>query len=213
MKEKISLVLIPLMVFTILLIYYQREKKFLLPTPVPENYQPAALQQPLDLSAWTNRKSFNKPLLLHFFNPDCPCSRFNLDHFRQLAEAYGTEAEFVLVWQSEDAEQQRIQDFLQEEKLTMQVIADKDKQLAEACGVYATPQAVIFDKNSRLIYRGNYNKSRFCTLRSSNYAQQAMEALLYEKPQPNFGPLALRAYGCSLPGATSSFSIFPPNLF
>ncbi|MFP4091862.1 MAG: hypothetical protein ACLFT3_16265, partial [Cyclobacteriaceae bacterium] len=74
MKEKISLVLIPLMVFTILLIYYQREKKFLLPTPVPENYQPAALQQPLDLSAWTNRKSFNKPLLLHFFNPDCPCS-------------------------------------------------------------------------------------------------------------------------------------------
>ena len=38
-----------------------------------------------------------------------------------------------------------------------------DSSLAKACGVYSTPQAVLIDNNQNLYYRGNYNRSRYCT--------------------------------------------------
>ena len=56
-------------------LFWYNEYIYHLPTPVPENYKPVypgetiALKSPL-------KEYNNKPLFLHFFNPDCPCSRF-----------------------------------------------------------------------------------------------------------------------------------------
>ena len=53
-----------------------------------------------------------------------------------------------------------------------------------------------------LYYRGNYNKTRYCTDAESNYAQMAIDSLLKQNNSPSFNALALRAYGCSLPNCT-----------
>ena len=74
-----------------------------------------------------------------------------------------------------------------------------DSSLASSCGVYSTPQAVLLDINNTLYYRGNYNKSRYCTDRKSNYAQMAIDSLLAHRGEPVFNQYALKAYGCSLP--------------
>lgn len=80
----------------------------------------------------------------------------------------------------------------------IRVIHDKEKEVAKACGVYATPQAVIIDQNNMLYYKGNFNKSRYCTDPETNFAAIALEALLKQKPAPVMGQLATTAYGCEL---------------
>ena len=72
--------------------------------------------------------------------------------------------------------------------------------LAQACGVYSTPQAVILNPDRRLYYRGNYNSSRYCSDEKSAYAKIALGTLLQKRQPILFSLYATRAYGCSLPG-------------
>ena len=78
-----------------------------------------------------------------------------------------------------------------------------DKSIAVLCGVYSTPQAVLLDTNHKLYYRGNYNKSRYCTDKNSDYARMAIDSLLHHH-EPVNNEYALKAYGCQLPGCTKN---------
>ena len=74
-----------------------------------------------------------------------------------------------------------------------------DESIAKICGVYSTPQAVIIDKRQHLFYRGNYNLSRYCTNRSSNFAELALHSLISNENAFQLDSLATKAYGCELP--------------
>ena len=39
----------------------------------------------------------DKPVFIHFFNPDCPCSRFNVPHVSGLIRKYGDKIDFKIV--------------------------------------------------------------------------------------------------------------------
>jgi hypothetical protein len=80
------------------------------------------------------------------------------------------------------------------------VVHDDDGAIATALGVYATPQAVLFSADGRLYFRGNYNTSRYCVDRRSEYARLALESLRAGNGPPPLPPAATTAYGCALPG-------------
>lgn len=63
---------------------------------------------------------------------------------------YRTQANFYVIVQN-DTEEELHKD------LDVTVVTD-DGRIAEACGVYATLQAVILNADRTLYYRGNYNK-------------------------------------------------------
>jgi hypothetical protein len=77
-------------------------------------------------------------------------------------------------------------------------VTDAHQKIAEACGVYSTPQAVIIDRDNKLFYRGNYNASRYCTSKATNFAELSLIALLNKRPAPVFSIAATQAYGCEL---------------
>lgn len=192
----------------ILSLFWYQESRYLLPTPVPAGYHPVAVGGQPAVSQ--NIRPFlqeGKPVLLHFFNPECPCSRFNMDHFIGLVKTYRPEFTFVAVLQAGD-DRQAVQNFEKKYNLGIPVIVDTDKRVAKACGVYATPQAVILNKNGRIYYRGNYNKSRYCTKKNSNFAQMAIDSLLAGNQPPVFVEIATQAYGCELPDSIRQTSIF-----
>jgi hypothetical protein len=81
--------------------------------------------------------------------------------------------------------------------LTIPVIFDPS--IAKSCGVYSTPQVALLNPQHQLYYRGNYNRSRYCTDEKTNYAKNAINGLLAAQPKLAFNQLALRAYGCQLP--------------
>jgi hypothetical protein len=175
-------------------LFWTQELKYQLPTDMPSNYREIAAGTPIALTLPFNR-NLQKPVFLHFFNPDCPCSKFNIRHFKELVKTYGQALDFMIVAMTTE-KQYTAEDIQGRFDLALPV--SFDTTLAANCGVYSTPQAVIIDQN-KLFFRGNYNKSRYCTDPKTNYAQMAIESLLLNKNNLSFGPLAFKAYGCELP--------------
>lgn len=174
-------------------IFWEQELKYTQPTPVPEEYIAVPVSKVLDQDMLPFQKS-EKPKHLHFYNPSCPCSKFNFSYFSSLVKKYKQEIDFYIVIPSDEG----LEEVAEEFNNTIPVFADADEELAKACGVYSTPQAVLIDTNGKLYYRGNYNKARYCTNISSNYAQLAIDSLLANKPAPSFGTLSTTTYGCEL---------------
>jgi thiol-disulfide isomerase/thioredoxin len=179
----------------IIALFWHNEWVYSLPTPVPASYKIVSRGDDIRLTAQLDSLN-NKPLLLHFFNPDCPCSRFNIDHFRSLVKQYGNKINFaMIVMSNKEYSVKEIQD-----KYEVNIPVIFDTTLAASCGVYSTPQAVIIDTTHKLYYRGNYNKGRYCTNQKTEYARMALDALLNKMPALVFDRFALKAYGCKLPG-------------
>ncbi len=182
------------------MLFWRQELKYQLPTPVPADYVAVKVSTPISLP--TDLKKGNS-LFLHFYSPDCPCSRFNARHLKSLIRSYRDSVQIVVVVSSQENKEKAAKDLGNE----LDIWIDRDEKLAKSCGVYSTPQAVIIDKNSNLFYRGNYNRSRYCTTRATNFAELSLIALLNNKPPPSFGLLSTQSYGCEL-SANSDIELF-----
>jgi hypothetical protein len=193
-------------------IFWEQELQYSLPTPVPANFVDVKAGDTVDLKNDLAMRE-NKPALLHFFNFDCPCSRFNMKDFERMAHKYKGEADFFVVIQSEEAD--AIEQFNNKYELDIPAVLDKDGVISKKCGIYATPQAVLLDKNAAIYFKGNYNKARFCSKKETRFAEIAMDYLLKNEPLPLYMQYAVsEPYGCSLPSDETVFrseSLF--NLF
>jgi hypothetical protein len=194
MKKGIVLAWIAALFGGIGLLFWYQDWKYKLPTPVPENYNNINTGKKIELSFYRDDQ---KPVFLHFFNPRCPCSRFNMKHFKTLVRQYAGNVDFtIVVLSNKNYTEKEIQ-----EKFDLDIPVRFDAALADSCGVYSTPQAVIIDKDHQLYYRGNYNKTRYCADKKSEYARIALDALLENTTIP-FDPFLVKAYGCELPNCT-----------
>lgn len=181
----------------IALLFWNQEIKYLLPTPKPNNLTSVSAGEIIQLSAYNVSLDNNKPVLIHFFNPDCPCSRFNLKHVKELIQLHKNHFQFIAIvpaYADINSAKEKL------ENLPVRIYQGNVKnEITKAFGVYATPQAVLLTADQKIYYKGNYNKARYCTLKESSYAALAMESLLRNESPPSFGLLASTAYGCELP--------------
>lgn len=174
--------------------FWYNQLVYTLPTPVPQGYKTVKNGKVIPLKNQLNFSN-RKPVFLHFFNPDCPCSRFNIDHFKSLVKAYHNQVNFAIVLMTDKSyTTTEIQ-----KRFHVNVPVVSDSTLATQSGVYSTPQAVILNADRRLYYRGNYNKTRYCTDEKSSYAKLALNGLLHHTSLIKFDLSALTAYGCTLP--------------
>jgi thioredoxin-related protein len=188
--------LLVLLAFVVVL-FWHYEYVYSLPTPVPQNYRNVTAGTTIDIARKLPVKT-DKPVLLHFYNPDCPCSRFNIQHFNSLVKQYGNEIRFVIVPMTK--KQTTATDILKKFDADIPVVTDTT--LAAECGVYSTPQAVIIDTSGKLFFRGNYNKYRYCSDKRTEYARMAIDKLLHNNAAIDLDELASKAYGCQLPKCT-----------
>ena len=182
------------------ILFWRQELKYQLPTPIPANY--VAVNVSTSVSLPSDLKTGNA-LFLHFYSPDCPCSRFNARHLKSLIRSYQDSVKIVVVVSSEENKIKAREEL----GANLDIWIDTNEKLAKSSGVYSTPQAVIIDKNGKLFYRGNYNRSRYCTTRATNFAELSLIALLNNKPPPAFGLLSTQSYGCEL-SANSDIELF-----
>jgi hypothetical protein len=197
MRKLFTTVWLILILSAIVGMFYRMQWIYGLPTPVPVNYRKVSLGETIDVDF--NRGIVKtKPVVLHFFNPDCACSRFNIPHFKSLVNTFGDKVDFVIVpVTTRPITAAEIRD-----SFDLDIPVLLDTTIARVCGVYSTPQAAVIDLNDKLYYRGNYNKSRYCADKKTEYARHALESLLNSDTTLVFDPLALKAYGCKLPLCT-----------
>jgi hypothetical protein len=181
--------------------FWYQDLRYSLPTPAPADLAQPPLGEQLTLApplaTLLDRGDSTEPCLVHFFNPSCPCSRFNIDHVRHLVARFGEQVRIVAVLEGDDAEAS-LAAFT---KLDVGIAAvpDVDGKIAASLGVFATPQAVVLDRDGRLIFRGNYNASRYCVNRETEFARLAIECCLAGEPTPDWPATATVAQGCELP--------------
>lgn len=182
-------------------VLWYEDLRYSLPTPKPESLVQVEVGTQLPVERWLDKLGLRlegRPLLLHFFNPACSCSRFNLDHVHGLQKKFGDRVQFVAVVQAEieDHELPELEKELDDLGLGLPYVLDRNGLIAAEAGVYSTPQAVIVDEGHRLFYRGNYNISRYCVDRRTEFARLALESLV-AKQSVTFPET--EAYGCELP--------------
>jgi hypothetical protein len=178
-------------------VFWYQDWRYALPTPVPADHRAPAVGErvgrPAAIAAALGPAA-GRPAVLHFFNPDCPCSRFNLDHLRDLVRDFAGRVDFALVVQLDpERTAHRAPD-----GLDLPVVLDADGSIADHYGVYATPTAAVVAADGTLAYVGNYTSSRYCVDPAEQYARLALEAVLGDRAPP----AALGAptpFGCSLP--------------
>ena len=179
---------------------WRADWRYSLPTPRPAGLaQPDCVEPELlaRLRAAAGASAAAQPLLVHFGNPECPCTRFNREHVLELAPVCGAAiAQLALVELPEGGITAEV---TRDEELRLPALAEDDGRIARALGVYSTPQAVLIDGAGRIYYRGNYNESRYCTRPESAYVALAVAALRAGRECPPFPPVARQAYGCELP--------------
>ncbi|GGB78864.1 DUF6436 domain-containing protein [Dyadobacter sediminis] len=175
-------------------LFWYNDWVYRMPTPVPAYYKSVSTGTKIDLSTQVNAPK-GKPLFIHFYNPACPCSRFNKNHFQSLVHTYGKSIHFVVVVLSDE---QYTRQYIQE-KIGLNIPVLFDRSIAARCGVYSTPQAALIDTNQQLYYRGNYNASGYCSDKKTAYAKMAIDSLMQSRAILKWDQLALKAYGCTIP--------------
>lgn len=197
------ILILSLILSTIVALFWYQEVQYLLPTPVPENYRVVSPDEVIHFDKTLIPQQHSKPVLLHFFGPACPCSKFNLKHFLSLHRKYRDRIDFYAVV-TDKSKVEAAKEMIGE---GITILVDKKEKLAEACGVYSTPQAALLQSNNKLYFRGNYNRSRFCTDKNSNFIQMAMDSLIAKKIPPRFSELATQSYGCSISEERNTFTL------
>lgn len=185
----------------IVTIFWKQEIKYVLPTAIPNDYVPVLPGQTIQLPESLQQGT---AYFLHFYNPECPCSRFNAKHIQSLINDYSDSIKFVIII-PEGAALARAKSALGNDLV---FVEDVDDGIAKACGVYSTPQAAILSGDGKLFYRGNYNRARYCTARASNFAECSLIAFINNQPPQLFGLEATQSYGCPLGAAQSEPEFF-----
>ncbi len=185
-KHIIVIIFICFSLFSVGFLFYNEDIKNSLPTAKPTNYKPTQFGVKYDSSFAI--KSNKKMKLLHFFNPECPCSKFNVKHIQKLASQYATKVEFVAYSNQK----------LTDKNYPIAIKFDENGKMAKLYGVYSTPQAVLLDSSGRIIYRGNYNKSRFCGSKNSEFVRIAIEKELKKETNIELMQKSGLPYGCAL---------------
>jgi hypothetical protein len=197
-RNVLAVVILGLACVAIAGIFWRQELKYLEPTPVPSAYVSVNAGEAVTLPSPLVRGT---SYFLHFYNPDCPCSRFNASHIQSLIRNYQDSIRFVIIIPQNASLAEAKNKFGED----LNYLTDTGDLIARACGVYSTPQAAIITGSGKLYYRGNYNRARYCTARATNFAELSLIALINKQPAPVFDLVATRSYGCELPANEIEF--------
>lgn len=171
------------------LAFWHQEARYAVPAEPPSGAVVPAAGEALSLDGLIAPDG--RPVLVHVYAPGCPCSRFNRAEMAEIGRQFPGRLATVVLAVGPAAEPVP--------GLAADAVrADPDGALAARLGVYATPQAVLLDPAGRLVYRGGYNRGRYCADPRTAFARQAAGRLLAGEPvEQATGPV----FGCPTPAA------------
>lgn len=108
------------------------------------------------------------PVALHFWDPDCPCTRFNTPHVRDLMAAYAEKGMRFVVLTPTAALQTRAR-----EEFGPQV----EIRVAGPLDPLSSPAAVLLDGQGQLAYFGPYSTGANCTTGNGDYVELVLNEL------------------------------------
>jgi cytochrome oxidase Cu insertion factor (SCO1/SenC/PrrC family) len=135
-----------------------------------------------------------------FTRSDCPVSNQLAPEVRMLFEKLHPKGvDFYLIYVDPNEKPEAIREHLREYQYPCTGIRDPEHTLVAQTGATVTPEAVVFNRDWHIAYRGRINneyievgKSRTTAVRHD--LQEAIEATLADQPVPE--PVSRHAIGC-----------------
>ena len=116
--------------------------------------------------------------LIHFWQPDCSCNRFNRSHVREIAKKYQHD-KFQLITVTQPHADYSDNELIKmaEQELSSRVVIDHQYQLSGKARIPAAPAAAVIDKTGKMAYFGPYSDSSFCGLGGTAFVERVTDLL------------------------------------
>ena len=107
-----------------------------------------------------------KPLLVAFICNHCPYVKHVIDKFSELAREYQRKGVAVVAINSNDVDAypedspERMREFAAKHHFTFPYLFDESQEVAKAYRAACTPDFYLFDREHKLVYRGQMDGSR-----------------------------------------------------
>ena len=148
----------------------------------------------LKLMVPLNLENVNQSYLIHFWQPNCGCNRFNQEHVNDIAKRYQHNKFKLITIVSPHPDYKNSQIIkMAEELFESTVILDKNHLLIGKARIPASPAAAILTNNGTLAYFGPYSDSAFCGLGSSSFVEKVAD-LIVQGETPSL--MNTMVYGC-----------------
>lgn len=135
-----------------------------------------------------------KTYLVHFWQPECSCNRFNRSHVQQIAEKYKEKGfQLITIAQPHANYSQQALMQLAKKEFNSIVIIDEQRLLSGKARIPGAPSAAVINKNGQLAYLGPYSDSSFCGLGGTAFVERVAD-LLIQGENPSI--LNTMVFGC-----------------
>lgn len=124
--------------------------------------------------------------VIHFWDPECPCTRFSTPHVRDLiaqADAQGFTSTVIVNRGINSDAGSRLKSARKTfgEQIAIQLWSES---LAEQLPIPASPSALVMSKEGRLSYVGPYSSDAFCSTEDGAFVEEAMTQIASGKVEP-----------------------------
>lgn len=118
-------------------------------------------------------------IMVHFWDPECSCNRFNEPHVKELIEKYSQQnIQFVIV--ARVAEVVQTSEVLARAKKTfnhpavIKIISGQDLQLD---AMPSTPAVAVMNGKQNLVYFGPYSVGAVCNVKNGAFVEKTLEQM------------------------------------
>jgi hypothetical protein len=123
-------------------------------------------------------------IVVHYYDPKCPCTRFNNEHVLELITTYQAKGVHFMVKVPDEAAKRSAQG----------VFGDVEVQVISASSApSASPAALVVDAQGLPVYVGPYSPGAVCTSKSGDFVGLALDDMLSGK---DFKQTVNLANGC-----------------
>lgn len=137
--------------------------------------------------------------VIHFWNPDCPCSRFNEVHVKKIISDYADKnVEFSVVVSGKTSQQRNAYSELAKQVFNFDAVKAIRSDWPMEQGPPSSPAVAIMNKQGKLVYFGPYSLGARCSPDKGKFVEKALDGLSDEK-LPQKKQLNTLAVGCFCP--------------
>jgi peroxiredoxin len=118
-----------------------------------------------------------------FVSTECPLASAYAPRLRELeAELFSRRVSFFLVNAHPTDTPDAMRTWARERNLTLPLVKDVGSALADRLGAKRTPEAVVVDRDGKIVYRGRIDDNKDPKLARKAYLREAVEAAIGGKP-------------------------------
>lgn len=138
--------------------------------------------------------------VVHFWNPDCPCNRFNEVHVKKIISDYADKnVKFTIVVSGSTKEERNQRHALAQKIFKHSAVKEIRSDWPMQAGPPSSPAVGVINRQGELVYFGPYSLGAQCAPDKGKFVESVLDGLYASKKSTDKKQLNTLAVGCFCP--------------